>query len=187
MPQFLIKNSPIYDIILTRLVINFCWNCFFFCYFQRFMNNNNSTWKNYKAVVATFNGVRSVSRFFHVVAVTRTRAFLPQVYFSRPDFLPKPVKGKITVNMLQLIRNFGLFSGIVMSLKDIINHSKYCTAWLVLPVSKYSWYIIENIFWKKNEAIWTIAKVCCKKFDDIFELCWKFCRLNKVKFLKLYF
>ena len=71
---------------------------------------------------------RSVSRFFQIVADGKTRAFLPQIYFSRPDLVPKPVKGKITVNMQQLIKNFGSFSGIVMSLKDIINHPKYCSA-----------------------------------------------------------
>ena len=80
-------------------------------------------------MVATFNGIRSVSRFFQIVADAKTRVFLPQVYFSRPDLLPKPVKGKVTVNMQRLIKNFDLFSGIVMSLKDVINHPKYCTAW----------------------------------------------------------
>ena len=129
-------------------------------------------------VVATFNGVQSVSRFFQIVADAKARAFLSHVFFSRPDLLPKPVKGKISVNMQRLIRNFGSFIGIVMSLKDIINHPKYCTAWLVLFLSKYSWYIIENIFWKKSEAIWTIAKVCCKKFLGIIELRWRFHRLN---------
>ena len=104
-----------------------------------------NTWPNH--VVATFNSIRLVSRFFQIVADAKTGAFLPQVYFSRPDLLPKPVKGKITVNMQRLTRNFGSFSGIVMSLKDIIHHSKYCTSWLVLALIKYSWYIIENIFW----------------------------------------
>ena len=109
-------------------------------------------WPNH--VVATFNDIRSVSRFFQTVADARTRAFLLQVYFSRLDLLPKPVKEKITESVQRLIKNFGSFSGIVMSLKDIINHPKYCTASLVLTVSKYSWYIILKIlFRKKSEAI----------------------------------
>ena len=109
-------------------------------------------WPNH--VVATFNDIQSVSRFFQIVADARTRAFLPQVYFSRLDLLPKPVKGKIPVSVQRLVKNFGSFSGIVMSLKDIINHPKYCTASLVLAVSKYSWYIILKIlFRKKSEEI----------------------------------
>ena len=108
-------------------------------------------WSNHE--VAKFNGIRSVRRFFQIVADTKTRAFLLQVYFSRPDLSPKSVKEKITVSMQQLVRNFGSFSGIVMSLKEIINHPKYCTAWLLLAVIKYSRYIIEDIFWKKSEAI----------------------------------
>ena len=74
------------------------------------------------------SGKRSVSRFFQIIADGKTRAFLLQVYLSRPDLVPKPVKGKITVNMQQLIKNFGSFSGLVMSLKDIINHPKYFSA-----------------------------------------------------------
>ena len=60
-------------------------------------------WPNH--LVATFSGIRTVSRFFQIVADAKTRAFLPQVCFSRPDLLPKPVKGKITVNMQRLIKN----------------------------------------------------------------------------------
>ena len=92
------------------------------------------------------------------------REHMSQVYFSRPDLLPKPVKKKITVNMQRLVKNFGSFSSIVMNLKDIINHPKYCTAWLVLAVSKYSWYIIENIFWKKVKQFEPSQKFVARSF-----------------------
>ena len=56
-----------------------------------------NAWPNH--MVATFNGIQSVSRFFQIIANAKMRAFLPQVYFSKSDLLPEPVKEKITVNM----------------------------------------------------------------------------------------
>ena len=46
-------------------------------------------------VVETFISITSVSRFFGIVGESKTKFFIPQVYFARPDLLLAPLKGKI--------------------------------------------------------------------------------------------
>jgi len=73
---------------------------------------------------------------------------LPKVYISFPEMLPKPFHGKHIVSVNKLIRDFGSFSGVMLELKQIINHPKWNLAWLILICHGFGWYIIENIFWK---------------------------------------
>ena len=58
-----------------------------------------NVWPNH--MVATFNGFgQSVDSFKSLLM--QKQEHMSQVYFSRPDLLPKLVKRKITVNMQRL-------------------------------------------------------------------------------------
>ena len=79
-------------------------------------------------------------------------AHLPRVYINHRDALPKAKQdGCITVNMQRIIRNFGSASGVVIELKRIVQSSAWNTAWLVLVLEAYDWYVVRSIFWKNKK------------------------------------
>ena len=82
-----------------------------------------------------------------IVDLERAKRLLPQVYLPYTNVLPKSWLG-IRVNMQQMIRNAGSFSGLVLELKRIINNYRRNKAWLDLIVLLHVWYIITNTFWK---------------------------------------
>ena len=87
-------------------------------------------------------------------------AHLPRIYISACNYLPKPRKnGELVVNIQRLIRNLGSASGIVMELKRIVQPRFWNRVWLVLFSENYGWYIIKNIFWKKNNKAFVLASV----------------------------
>ena len=94
-----------------------------------------NVWPNH--VIGTFNSFTSVADFLKSLPNWKEKS-LPKVYFARPDWLPKPVKRKVTVNMQQFIEDFVSWNGTIMRLKEIISNLRYWTPRLV----------IGNILWK---------------------------------------
>ena len=73
---------------------------------------------------------------------------LPQVYFSDLDIFPKLKEAVIRVNKERIIRNAGLFSGLVINMKKILDSEKWNRVWLDLVLLSHGWYVIRNLWWK---------------------------------------
>ena len=83
--------------------------------------------------------------------------------FQYEEALPNNLEGaKITVNVWRLIKNVGLSSGLILSLREILNHRNWYTASLELSPVVCGWFLIdligsncynliENIFWKAKK------------------------------------
>ena len=79
---------------------------------------------------------------------------LPRVYISNNDCLPKLTdSGEIRVNLLRIIRSYGSSSKIVLELKRNISSSNWNTAWIILALENFAWYIVlwRDIFWKRQK------------------------------------
>ena len=72
---------------------------------------------------------------------------LPRIYCNS-ELLPKPKSGKYIVSIHSLIQKFGSFCGIVLEIKQIVNFSRWNSAWLVLIPDSHLWFTILNISWK---------------------------------------
>ena len=97
-------------------------------------------------VVQTYNNICQTCKFFALTVKFRSQKYLPVVYVSRVDLLPKPKEGKITVNMRRIINTSGSFNGIEIALETIINNIKWNNAWIVLLLNSNGWTLVENIF-----------------------------------------
>ena len=73
---------------------------------------------------------------------------LPQVYFSDLDIFPKLKEAVVRVNKERIIHNAGLFSGLVMNMKKILDSEKWNRVWLDLVLLSHEWYVIRNLWWK---------------------------------------
>ena len=73
---------------------------------------------------------------------------LPQVYFSHPDIFPKLKEAVVRVNKERIIHNAGLFSGLVINMKKILDSEKWNRVWLDLVLLSQGWYVIRNLWWK---------------------------------------
>ena len=101
--------------------------------------------------VKMFNVLRNVNQFWRIVADSQKfKQMLPRVYFSWTDCLPAAKDGTVLVNINKIIKTMGKGSGLVASLKEIIDESRWHLAWLELLAQPYGWYIIQNILWKKR-------------------------------------
>ena len=112
------------------------------------ISSSNYSWSGH--VVQTYSNIRQTCKFFDLIVKFRAQQYLPVVYVSRVDLLPKPKEGKITVNVRRIINTFGSFSRIVIALKTIINNKKWNNAWIVLLLNGNEWMLLENIFWKSK-------------------------------------
>ena len=90
------------------------------------ISSSNYSWPGH--VVQTYNNIRQTCKFFDLIVKFRAQQYLPVVYVSRVDLLPKPKEGKITANMRRIINTFGSFNGIVIAWKTIINNKKWNNA-----------------------------------------------------------
>ena len=75
-------------------------------------------------VVQTYNNICQSCKFFDLTVKFHAQQYLPVMYASRVDLLPKPKEGRIIVNMQRIIDTFGSFSSIAIVLKTIINSNK---------------------------------------------------------------
>ena len=63
----------------------------------------------------------------------RDRSMLPRAYIPYEEALLSNLKGaNITVNVQWLIKKVGSSSGLILSLREILNHRNWYTAWLEL-------------------------------------------------------
>ena len=103
-------------------------------------------WPVHTAV--TYHNLRNLWKFWCLIVDSeKAKQLLPHVYMPYTNVLSKSRLG-ISINMQQIIRNAGSFSGLVLELKRIINNHRWNKAWLDLIVLSHVWYIITNIFWK---------------------------------------
>ena len=72
----------------------------------------------------------------------------PQVYFSHPVIFPKLTEAVVRVNKERIIHNAGLFSGLVINMKKILDSEKWNRVWLDLVLLSHGWYVIRNLWWK---------------------------------------
>ena len=89
-------------------------------------------------------------RFCDLIVKFRAQQYLPVVYVSRVDLLPKLKEGRIKVDVRIIINTLGLFSGILIALKSTFNNKKWNNAWIVLLLSSNGWILLDNIFWKSK-------------------------------------
>ena len=101
-------------------------------------------------IVQTYNNICQTCRFCDLIMKFRAQQYLPVVYVSRVDLLPKLKKGRIKVDVRIIINTFGLFSGILIALKSIFNNKKWNNSWIVLLLSSNGWILLGNIFWKSK-------------------------------------
>ena len=106
-------------------------------------------WPNH--VVNNYDSLSLVDPFFKIILRRKGYRYLPRVYIPCEDMLPKAVNGLRTVSVQRMIRSFGSFSGVMIELKQILNHKNWNIAWLVLVFEKLGWYVIEKIFWKNKK------------------------------------
>ena len=92
--------------------------------------------------------IRSVNRQFYKI-MKSLKLTLPRVYISDEQVLNQK-SGKRAASVQRLIKRFGLYSGVILELKRIINSSKRNHAWVVLLPDAHSWFIVTNIFWRKR-------------------------------------
>ena len=103
----------------------------------------------------TYHTLRLVCQLWKIIVDSdRIKILLPKIYFSNLKVLPEAKNGKLTVTMRRIINSMGKRSGLVLSLKHIINDSKWNLAWLQLSPLPYGWFLILKIF---------IRKIRCKK------------------------
>jgi len=110
------------------------------------------TMRSAKNKVQTHKSLRNVDMFWRIVAYSdQVKGFLPRIYFSCGDALPETKEnGMILVNMKRITKVMRKFSGVVLSLKEIINDTKWYISWLELIPQAYGWFMISNIFWKRK-------------------------------------
>ena len=96
--------------------------------------------------IFTYNNIKEVCVFWRTVMLSKARKYLPSVYLSLPEILPRGSNCRIVCNMQRIIRNTGSFSGLTLELKNIINNPKWHTTWTELVLMAHGWYVIENIF-----------------------------------------
>ena len=82
--------------------------------------------------IFTYNSIKEVCVFWKIVMLSNARKYLPSVYLSLPEVLPRGLNGRIVSNMQRIIQNTGSFSGLTLELKNIINNPKWHTALIEL-------------------------------------------------------
>ena len=111
------------------------------------MRGSNYNWDLH--VLQTYNSLRNVCQFWGIVMDSeRVRRMLPIVYISYKEALPSNLKGAKIISNIQRLIKVGSSSGLILSLRESLNHINWYTAWLELSPLLYGWFLIENIFWK---------------------------------------
>ena len=111
-------------------------------------------------VCQVYQNLRRVDLVFCYIVESLTDHF-SQIYCQVEHLVPKPKNVNVVVSVIRLIRLFDSCRGIMIELKCII-------AWLSLCADPYSWYVIENIFWKK----WILKKWIF--FEQLASFVWLF-------------
>ena len=88
-------------------------------------------------VSVTYNSIKEACRVFCIVIGEGGKRYLPRICISSIDSLPKSLCGYISVNVRGLIKEFGLSGSVALLLRNIIDHSKWHIALLVLSDEKF--------------------------------------------------
>ena len=93
---------------------------------------------------------RTCSRFNHILQ-TKKKTLLPRIYMTFPngvfESLPRWNDTR-KVSVRKVMKIFGPFSGVAISLAEIVDDKKWKFAWLVIKPKVQSWYTIERYYWK---------------------------------------
>ena len=77
------------------------------------------------------------------------RHLLPKVYINSNDFLREPsYSGKVSVR--KITSTFGLSNGVTQKISEHVG-KKWKLVWLILSSRKYLWFIIDRIYWRRNQ------------------------------------
>ena len=97
------------------------------------------SWPNH--ICRVYNQIYNVNRLF-CDCVKKLRNRLPWIYF--------PLGELSYISVAKLIREYGLGSGLLLEIKQIISQLRWNRAWLKLYADANGWFIILNIIWRKG-------------------------------------
>ena len=97
-----------------------------------------------------------------------TIEFLSRIYFSHIANLPKPRPNNqkhVNHQSIIRIRTYRFMSGIVLELKEIIQHTRWNFSWIVLVAESFGWFVIMDnwltgkagnteVPWKSCSFVW---------------------------------
>ena len=111
--------------------------------------------------VITFNAVHNTCSRFRSIIKEKQNDILPRVYLNFYDNVLErlPRRGnKIKVSVNKLSRHFGPNSGAIDDVSKAIGNKNWRSAWLLIEKRKYSWFVIDRIFWKEKKKVNTIQE-----------------------------
>ena len=111
--------------------------------------------------VIAFNAVHNTCSRFRSIIKEKQNDILPRVYLDFNDNVLErfPRRGnriKVTVNKLS--RHFGPNSGAIDDVSKAIGNKNRRSAWLLIEKRKYSWFVIDRVFWKEKKKVNTIQE-----------------------------
>ena len=109
--------------------------------FSEALLSSGFSWPNH--VCRMYNNLCKVNARFRDIT-RRLVSMLPSVYFSDGGELG-------IVSVRSLIKKFGSSSGVVLEVRRIVASPNWANAWLDLRFRGLGWFIILNIFWRKNQ------------------------------------
>ena len=111
--------------------------------------------------VITFNAVHNTCSRFQSIIKEKQNDILPRVYFHFYDnALERLPRGgnKIKVSVNKLSRHFGPNSGPIDDVSKAIGNKNSKSVWLLIEKQKYSWFVIDRVFWKEKKKVNTIQE-----------------------------
>ena len=100
--------------------------------------------------VITFNAVHNTCSRLPSIIKEKQNDILPRVYLDFYDNVLErlPRRGnKTKVSVNKLSRHFGFNSGAIDDVSKAIGNKNWRTAWLLIEKRKYSWFVIDRVFW----------------------------------------
>ena len=88
--------------------------------------------------------LRAVSRFFRE---TVDKEPMPNVYIPEIN----DITNIRHVSMRKIMVLKGKATGVVIRLPELINHTKFASAWLSFIAAGLGWYSISHIYWKRRK------------------------------------
>ena len=108
-------------------------------------------------LVVTYNSLVGTCSRFRRLLKGRSGDILPRLYVQFPDEILEKLptmNDNIKVSVRMIIKTFGPYSGIALSLKDEVMDRKWKSAWIILRhCSRKFWYNVERIYWKSPKGV----------------------------------
>ena len=125
--------------------------------------------KSSKNVAETYLSVsRTCSRFNEIVQ-RKKESLLPRIYINFPDVVLESLprwNDMTKVSVRKILKMFGPFSGVAMSLASIVNDKKWKSAWLIIRPEKHSSFTVERSYWKSSAKVISVEKKESTKVDE---------------------